>query len=164
MNEIAFVFHAYTDLWTWRKGVTEAIDILIDGRNLIDMAREVEEPFAAAEGHPDLAGNYVGLPASDIDAALETFLEARDDYTGRAGWNAVLICAGCGEPGCWPLTVRITFAEETVTWGDFEQPHRSAPEGPHMPWRYDKLGPFVFDRRQYERAVAMCSPKYRHTA
>jgi hypothetical protein len=37
------------------------VQILIDGRDLIDLVRAIELPFATAEGHPDIAGGYSGL-------------------------------------------------------------------------------------------------------
>ena len=112
------------------------VRVLIDGRDLIELARAVEVEFAAADGQPQLAGAYRGL-----DPVLWRELpEAYGD--GRA---AVLACE-CGQPGCWPLRVRITVARETVTWSDFEQPHRAA-------WQLEHLGPFVFPRASCEAAV-----------
>jgi hypothetical protein len=49
--------------------------------------------------------------------------------------------------GCWPLEAGVTLAEESVRWSAFAQPHRRV-------WSYAGFGPFVFDRRQYEDAVA----------
>ncbi len=163
MNTITFALHPYADL-PWRQGVTETIDILIDGRNLIDMVREIELPFATAEGSPDMAGAYTGLLANRPDDLLDALLAREEDFAGSEGTNAVLICAGCGELGCWPLTVRITMDDKTVTWSGFEQPHRIDPAPPGIPWRYDNLGPFVFDHGEYERGIAMCTAKYRHAA
>jgi hypothetical protein len=41
----------------------------------------------------------------------------------------------------------VTLTEHSVTWSNFAQPHRRA-------WSYAGFGPFVFDRRQYENAIA----------
>jgi hypothetical protein len=38
------------------------VDVLVNGRNLVASLRQVELPYAAREGKPDLAGSYVGLP------------------------------------------------------------------------------------------------------
>jgi hypothetical protein len=112
------------------------VRVLIDGRDLVDLVREVEAPWAAADGQPQIAGGYSGLwPAAWLELPEQ-------DGTGRA---AVLACE-CGEVGCWPLHVRITVSDSTVTWSEFSQPCR--PE-----WRYDGLGPFVFERAAYERAI-----------
>jgi len=112
------------------------VRVLIDGRDLVDLVRQVEAPWAAADGAPQLAGRYSGL----WPGAWRELPER--DGCGRV---AVLACE-CGEVGCWPLHVRITVSVSTVTWSGFAQPHRPA-------WRYDGLGPFVFDRAAYERAV-----------
>jgi hypothetical protein len=112
--------------------------VVIDGVDLVERVRAVERPFAQAEGHSDLAGGYDGLgPAYWHD------LPERYDRDDRV---AVLGCV-CGEAGCWPLRVRIRTESETVTWSDFEQPHRPG-------WSYAALGPFVFARDGYEREVA----------
>jgi hypothetical protein len=50
-----------------------------------------------------------------------------------------------------PLLARVTTTPETVVWSDFEQPHRRGR------WDYAQLGPFTFDRRQYEHAVEALS-------
>jgi hypothetical protein len=51
---------------------------------------------------------------------------------------------GCtrGITQCWFLQVRVEFLPEVVVWSEFGHFHR-----PH--WKYG-LGPFIFDRRQYE--------------
>ena len=67
-------------------------------------------------------------------------------YSDGDGRSYVLMCE-CGEPGCWPLAARVTLSDQTVTWADFRQPHRPQ-------WSYEGLGPFVFERGQYESALA----------
>jgi hypothetical protein len=137
-------------------GAHSIATIWINGRDLIDWVREVEAPFASRDGHPDQAGQYVGLPAAEI------FLPSRHllgEPCRRHGWGSgkipVLGCE-CGESGCWPLLVCITVGQGTVTWSEFEQPHRR--EGSRSHWRYDQLGPFVFDRQQYETALVEPRP------
>lgn len=118
------------------------VDIVINGRELIDLVREVELPFAEAEGQPELADRYQNHTSDIIFLPSRHFLpETGADITD------VFICF-CGESYCWPLRAQITVEEERITWSDFHQPHRRDPKGPV--WRYDGLGPFVFDRRQYE--------------
>jgi hypothetical protein len=41
---------------------------------------------------------------------------------------------------------RVEAGDETVTWSEFEQPHRRSD------WRYDGFE-FSFDRRQYQAAI-----------
>jgi len=58
----------------------------------------------------------------------------------------VLACGACGELGCWPLYAAVSVGGESVTWSAFEQPHRRDRD-------YTGLGPFEFDREQYQAAV-----------
>ena len=133
-----------------------SVSIYVDGRNFIDLVREVEQPFATREGHPDLAGAYAGLPAEHVFAPSRHLLgQASIPYA----WTdkVILLECECGEPGCWPLTAKVTVADETVTWSDFEQPHRG-PTSRAGRWRYGGLGPFVFSRAQYEAELARGRP------
>jgi hypothetical protein len=127
-------------------GIVDAVVVLINGRNLVDVLREVELPFATREGKPDLAGDYAGLPPEEVFLPSPRLLgEPATHYEGIEGKIAILGCV-CGDVGCWPFLVKITLREDVVIWDGFEQPHRHA-------WRYDEMRPFVFDRAQYFSAV-----------
>lgn len=126
-------------------GSVDAVAAFVNGRNLVDILREVELPFATREGKPDLAGSYVGLPPEEIFLpSLRLLGEPATYYDYFDGKIAVLGCV-CGEVGCWPFLVRITIRDDVVLWSDFEQPHRA--------WRYDEMRPFVFDLAQYLSAL-----------
>lgn len=118
-----------------------ALGIRVDDRDLLEYVRATEMPFAAAEGHPDLAGKYAALPAF---MALESL--------AAQGVVSLYDC-DCGCFGCWPLRVRIAVSENTVAWSEFEQPHRG-PNSRAGWWRYDELGPFEFARGEYAAALA----------
>lgn len=120
-----------------------ALDIRVDDRDFLEYVRETERPFAAAEGHPDLAGKYEALPA---DMALS-------DLAAKKAEKVSLYDCECGCFGCWPLRVRISKAKNLIVWSDFEQPHRGTNSRASW-WRYDKLGPFEFDPEQYMTALA----------
>jgi hypothetical protein len=119
------------------------LDIRVDDRDLLELIREVERPFAAADGHPELAGQYEALPAATALPHL-----AGDDAAKVSLYDCECRCFGC-----WPLWVRISKSANVITWSDFEQPHRR-PNSRSSWWRYDKLGPFEFDREQYTAALA----------
>ena len=130
-------------------GAVDAVSVFVNGRNLVDILREVEMPFAVREGKPALAGSYVGLPPEDVFLPSPRLLGEPTtyyDHDSPEGKFAVLGCI-CGEPGCWPFRVEITLRDDVVIWSGFEQPHRSA-------WRYDKMRPLVFDRAQYLAALS----------
>ncbi|MCC3763844.1 hypothetical protein K3N28_12285 [Glycomyces sp. TRM65418] len=121
------------------------LTITVDGVPLEALARPVELPFASADGQAELAGRYQAL--QDLRVCWpsrhfldEPFLSESDDG------DAVLMGCICGDPGCWPLSADIGLDDHTVTWSRFNNVHR-----PH--WDHSALGPFVFDRAQYEAAL-----------
>ncbi len=135
------------DMVEVRGGPTHPFDgvaISVNGRRLEDLARTVELPYAVAEDHPDLAGSYEPLAPADFCSDPAHFLGRP-----RASWfedgDTVLLGCPCGDWGCWPLTVRVDVTPETVRWHDFRTGHRD--------WDLSGLGPFVFDRREYEAAL-----------
>lgn len=125
----------------------ESVVFHVNGRDLVELAREVEAPFAQREGHPDIAGGYMGIsPAEALHPSLHLLGEPDPALSYAAARLTLLVCDGCGEAGCWPLNVRIEIGSDVVRWTGFEQPHR--PD-----WDLGALGPFTFDRRQYEAAL-----------
>src|SRR5215218_6689567 len=90
-------------------GIAEAVTVLVNGRDLMEVVKEMEAPCAARDGRPGLAGPYAGLLPEEVFLPSRRLLGepetnyAMDDPDGRI---AALGCA-CGEPGCWPLLVRI---------------------------------------------------------
>lgn len=133
------------------KGIVDAVNVFVNGRNLVDVLREVELPFATREGKPDLAGSYVGLPPEEVILPSPRLLGEPTtyyDHDSTEGKIAVLGCI-CGDPGCWPFRVRIALRDDVVIWSGFEQPHRS--------WRYEEMRPFLFDRAQYLSALSPSS-------
>ena len=130
------------------EGTVDAVEIFVNGRNLVEIVREAERPFRAREGRPYRASGYVGLSPEEIFLPSRRLLGEPTtlyDHDSADGKIAVLGC-GCGEVGCWPFRVRIKLREDVVIWDGFEQPHRPA-------WRYDEMRPLVFDRRQYFSAL-----------
>jgi hypothetical protein len=125
--------------------VTE-IGILINGQRLEVLAQEVELAPATAEGNPTLAGDYSPLALSNIRSDLRHFLGAPVARWFEDG-DTVLMGCPCGEWGCWPLTARVDVEPSAVHWHGFRNGHRE--------WDLSDLGPFDFDRGQYELALAV---------
>lgn len=140
MNTIAFEIRP-------RDGFVPEVRVLIDGKDLIEALKLHEAPFALAEGHPGIAGGYSGLMPEE----WKTLPEAYSD--GRV---AVMGCE-CGEVSCWAIRVAIVTEVDRVIWRDFQQPQRPS-------WTYQGLGPFAFDRTQYESAVASLHGSQREQA
>ncbi len=134
------------------------VEIDINGASMIDLVRAIEAPFAHAEGHPKIAGQYSGLSASSHLPPSRHFWGEFESGVSRDKVQ-LFGCGDCGEIACWPLLARITLTPTQVIWSDFEQPHRNDPEETAV-WRYDEFGPFVFDRVEYEAALSRTSVEY----
>jgi hypothetical protein len=148
MDTIAFEKRPYID--GSRDG---GIRIFLNGRDLVDLLRKTELPFAHREGAESIAGAYSGLPPGpDTCPPSKHFLGDPSWEIYRYGNKTQVLGCECGEPGCWPLVCRITIDGAVVRWTEFEQPHRSG-ENSLPAWSYDAFGPFQFDRQQYEAAV-----------
>lgn len=151
---------------TQGKGLCVA-EIYINNESLIELVRQAEEPFVKAEIKQSQAkgdeideisfpaGDYKYLPVSMVLLPSRNFLdepwengfilEPDDPQIGKA---TVLDCT-CGVTECWFMQVRIILNKSTVIWSEFGQFHRD--------WQLD-LGPFTFDRKQYE--AELCKPYY----
>ena len=103
--------------------------------------------YEATRGY-EPAGEYDGLVPEHFNFGnlSRYYLGTEADQWPKPG-EAWLLGCQCGEVGCWPLAVRITVDDSNVIWSNFAQPHR--PD-----WDYAAFGPFKFDRRQYETAMA----------
>jgi hypothetical protein len=131
------------------------IQIKINGRDLVGLVRAVENPFADKEGHVSIAGAYAGLPPNDDTCPPSKHFLGQPSYANyRYDAKTQVLGCECGEAGCWPLVCLIEAGPTRVKWSQFEQPHRTV-KRTKDPWRYDELGPFEFDRSQYERALEM---------
>jgi len=129
-------------------GMVETLGIFVNDRDLPRITREVELPFAARDGKPELAGNYVGLPPEAVFLPSHRLLgrpEGRDD-----DWDGKVAVLGCGVVGCWALRVKTTPREGTILWDDFEQPH-------HRHWRHGGLEPKISGRAPYTSALGQGS-------
>ncbi len=126
-------------------GRCKELHILINGKSLIDLVRPVELPFAEREGEPERAGRYGWL--SDVECEIQRLQTEECTVVG----------CNCGIPDCWPLTTRVSLAEDIVCWSRFQNWHRV--KGCVSEWDHSALGPFVFDRHQYEAAVRGLHPQ-----
>ncbi|WP_093591928.1 hypothetical protein [Lentzea waywayandensis] len=79
--------------------------------------------------------SFSGVRREDLDA--EPF---------RPGKAKLVLGCDCGIASCGPLVARITADGTTIVWDSFRRPHRGGRV-------YDELGPFRFDRADYEKLV-----------
>jgi hypothetical protein len=128
-------------------GVRWTVMPVVDGVPLAEHARRQELRPARAANQPALAGAYAGLVVG-VDAASDDW---RPWYLGQGtSWfgdgDTCLLGCRCGDTGCWPLTARVEIGPAIVRWHGFRTGHRD--------WDLSGLGPFVFERRAYEQALA----------
>ncbi|MGA7730166.1 MAG: hypothetical protein WCD37_02720 [Chloroflexia bacterium] len=134
--------------------------IFINGRNLVDLLKEIEAVHAEREGSPSIAGGYAGLAPIDVLLPSQHFLGKPAEEVYRYTDKVSVLECECGFPGCWPFLVKITIDSDIVTWSDFEQPHRGAEQGTGQ-WTYETLRPFVFERIQYMAELDAISKAFR---
>ncbi|WP_439661616.1 hypothetical protein ACSHWB_08950 [Lentzea sp. HUAS TT2] len=98
---------------------------LIDGVPLTEWLELYDDP------------SFSGVRKDDLDA--------KPFQPGKA--QLVLGC-DCGVASCGPLVARIRAGKDkkAIIWDEFRRPHRNGRV-------YDELGPFTFDREQYEAAL-----------
>jgi hypothetical protein len=140
------------DLITFTTTKDKGVRITINNRDLREIIRLVELPFATQEGSPDLAGAYVGLPPDVVFQPSRHLLGKPDPLYCEDRSRVHVLGCECGEPGCWPLSVRIDIRDDLVVWQEFQQPHRG-PQSRAGSWRFDSLAAFRFERGQYEQAL-----------
>ena len=132
----------------------DIVDFFINGRNLIEIIRESELPYAEAEDHPGIAGSYIGLHPSLVLAELKSILKKNETISkypmGIYSGEKVQIyrCDTCGIRGCWSLYVKISITADLIIWSDFENPHRGQ-NSKASHWQYENLERFIFNRQQY---------------
>ncbi len=128
---------------------SRSVTILINGRDIVELLKHYELPFAKKEGSESIAGAYDGLSPE----ALFSHLTKPDEYDiDEDGKVSILECE-CGCEGCWPMKVKVVDLGDKVVWTDFEQPHRTR-DG-YTFWDYTDFGQFVFDKNNYREQLFM---------
>lgn len=115
----------------------------VDGMGFADLVKEYEqnkgdEPVGRYGGLWSVCWNFGGFK--------NYFLGNGRSPVSRDGNPIALLVCECGEAGCWSLETAVSLTQDTVTWSGFAQPHRDKRY-------YSDLGPFIFDRVQYEAAL-----------
>ena len=131
-----------------RRAARSYLDFEVDGERLGPL---LSSDVRAVDEANDYASVIVtnwpgGFPLDDVLRLLgETPADLAD------GRIPLYVCAECGGPGCGAITATIEFTDTAVTWHDFG-------------WQTDyddfvdreafaSVGPFNFERGQYERVL-----------
>ena len=91
----------------------------------------------------------VAIPLEVAKLPSRHLLDTPNPHLTIDGRAAILVCSECGDIGCGALFVQVTLEDDRVIWSDFVYANN---------WEPDKDDPregsFVFDRREYELALA----------
>jgi hypothetical protein len=130
MNEISFVI-APTE---YGVGRADGVEPVVDGISVLDLFKHID------------GGRTSYASLKDIEASLRGWTPTEEERPIR-----VLGC-GCGDPDCSSVLARLAADADTVVWSTFwaSSPPSHRPEGRDYP----EIGPFRFDRRAYETALA----------
>lgn len=110
--------------------------ILINGEALLDKIKSIELPYAKAEKHAKIAGDY----NHQIAKSLYNYLTIENCWNDDEG--AALLTCSCLEDGCWSLRCYIKETNKEIIWYGFHHNHREN-------WDYSALGEFHFEKEQY---------------
>jgi hypothetical protein len=162
MDKIKFSQGVYCDedtgygFWT--------IDISINGRKLLDIVKGVERENARRMGL-EFGGEYAGIRYTPNIVAGEHFL-GRKPYANSSPFVWVLGCT-CGFFGCWDVFASVEVTSTIVRWSEIFNPwlanglpsvwHQKSPED-FVAFDYSSIGPFVFDRKQYDESLSKLGP------
>jgi hypothetical protein len=130
MNEIAFVIAPFE----YGIGDADGVEPVVDGVSVVDL-------FRRADGRRT---SYAGL--REIDAHLRSWAPTDDERGIR------LLGCVCGDSDCTSVRAQLVADAETVVWAGFWA--SSAPSDRPEGRDYPEIGPFRFDRRAYEAALA----------
>jgi len=135
------------------------------GHDRIEFRRVPTQDEAYGPSTVDVVETYInGRPLTDLWSRASReggrWVRAADAlWAGRRLWTddalanselvqgerrVVLVCVD-GLTGCGGATAKVELSERSVEWSDF----RTVPSERSVP-----LGPFVFDREQYDKALA----------
>ena len=119
-----------------------SVDLYVDGRRLLDLVLRAETAARRSAGNPDEPNEYLPMAVHNVRGP-QHYLGSPVDYWADPGATALLGC-DCGEWDCHPLTAQVNVGHRDVAWSVF----RSATHE----WGPLPIGPFLFDRAQYEAA------------
>lgn len=121
----------------------KAAVVYVNGVRLFDLAyAATSEPDEEWVSPPP---RVVLPPSRQLLGGADVWEDPGEPYFDD-GLVAVGAC-GCSYPGCDALLVKIDVLDEVVVWHDFRRHNRPSA-------LYPGLGPFRFDRREYEAALA----------
>ena len=128
-------------------GEWTVLDIRVNGSRLQEMVQAVEASQATGDAEASVPGGYMGLHPQPDSYFIRRLLGEPIVHTSNGiSLRTTLLGCTCGETNCWPLQADVEVTDRTVTWLNFRSPKDE--------WDLSPIGPFVFDRDQYENSLA----------
>ena len=114
------------------------LDIIVDGQPLSEI----------------LGGDMVSclgwfVPEENAKAARRLLLEEAADLPNNR--RTLYVCPECGDIGCGAVSLVVERVEDKIIWRDFG--YENNYEEVVRTEGYENVGPFVFDRAEYEEAI-----------
>ena len=131
----------------------DVVDVLINGRSLIELISDYERPHAEAAGRSEAAGHYVGLDVTKVAPPSRLLLGEPDGWFCCHPGIVTLLTCTCGELGCGSVNCFIAANDERVVWSEFRGDLGPMGSDGRRRESYAGFGPFEFDRNQYESAL-----------
>ena len=113
------------------------LDFVIDGKSLYPTFGDLITPFGWVT---------TDIAQKDIDRFL---LKEPADFPNNR--RSIYVCAECGDLGCGAVSAIIEENGDHIIWRDFGY-QNNYDESLYLE-NYVDIGPFAFDRRDYERAI-----------
>lgn len=122
----------------------QVVEVIIDGKSILDIIRRIEKPYLQEEGLlrlQDHGNDYGHISPKDLyDSLLSATVNGSFSYDFGV---YLFCCGGCGEPGCWSVTFHVKEDEKFVCWYNFEHNHRD--------WAYNLN--YKFEKKAYQMAM-----------
>lgn len=157
MDTIKFIIEDYVDEENGFRFPT--INIYINDVNLIQFVEQVEHRNRSLGGEEPLRPDYIGLEP-------EFHRSFRDEFLGvQARPLSLLLTCTCTIELCNCILAKVSMDADTVTWSNLHSPWLGGKtpspwldeeEAQALGWSpcdYSALGPFVFSREQYLKAL-----------
>lgn len=129
--------------WKSRKGgggrtPLDYLDIIIDG-----------QPLSAVICNDMVSCLGWFIPTENAKAVRRLLLEEVADLPNNR--YSLYVCPECGDLGCGAVSLVVEQSGDQVIWRDFGYENNYEEEV--RTEGYEKLGPFVFERTEYTRAI-----------
>lgn len=140
MNKLSFKIDRFK--FTADNNPSFVARIFIDDNNFLDTIINYERNLIVSDAVEGTISAFAPIYLYELYEELTEWCYNKD-FEGRAN----IFGCKCGTTGCCPFTIRVhDEGESVVVWYDFNREYDEE-------WEYRNLGPYVFDKKQYDNAL-----------